>query len=400
MPAPFVPPGLDTNLGVRVNVSGASLQNQSGIGHDLAKLAALDELGVREVDGYRESWTEEESQAVRVLDVPWGNRFAFRDLMLGYTTNVAPPGAAPSTGGGVILGQPQGQFRRSLPAAHPEQPWLFASRVELMMGLGATVNNPNVFAQDIDGTLRLGPAGNQVFVPMIAYADTVNGLPGYGRYAVTYTARDYEVRSDAETLLQASGELSRYVSRFWTYSALMLPLGSLTSQLYFGGDAAKAATVIDPKDPAKARTVTLAGQNVPEAGAKIISMQQLTYVWHQVPDVPEDAIDACVGKVNGDWFDGAPGARRYAPGTLLCQPPLRERTPRSIVGRVSWTLTMKMDYRRAGWNFFPATDGNYYLAGFYNSQADAAAGKVPDRLVYEAADFNALFRAPAPVKYQ
>ncbi|MES2342329.1 MAG: hypothetical protein V4597_11670 [Pseudomonadota bacterium] len=382
-----------------INITPSNIQNQSDIGHGLAKLGEMPP-GIREVEGYKEYWTEDESQAIRVFDIQWSQRYAARDWFLGYTTNLAGPPVL--VVGSPLQPNPNGVLHRSLPAAHPEQPWLFASRMELMQGIGAMINNPQVFAQDVFGNFALDNLNQRIVLPMIAYHDTVNDFPGYGRYAVTYSARDYELRSDAEVQLQASGELSRYVSRFWTYSALMLPLGSLTSQLYYGGDLAKAATVIDPKDKKVPPTdkVTLAGQNVPEPGAKIIPMQQLTYKWHQVPDVPEAAIDNCVGHVNGATFDGAPGARAYPPGTLLCHPPQRERTPRSIVGRISWTITYRFDYRAQGWNFFPAADGQYYLAGFYNDRNDAVLGKVPDHLLYEGADFNALFKPPPPVKYQ
>jgi hypothetical protein len=346
--------------------------NQSGIGVSAAKTAAMPP-GWKELDGYRERWREDDMSVTRVWNGPWLGRKAFVDWLLGYSTTVADVSMDPEN--------TTYKLSRTLPAQHPEYPWLFASEVEDLSGVGAW-DEIAWLCRDRNGDPILdenGEIGDFVFAPSIRYYDSSSMSSAHScTLRVVYRHRDYELREDADAWERDEGELSRYVSRFFRVAILHLQLASLSTLLKF------------TEGPHE-------NTEIPEAGVKLFPTVQLTMVWNQVPDVPWDAINACTGHVNAETFDGAPGYRSYPPGTLLCQAPEVKRL-KSIVGRVIWEIIYRFDYRGsvlaadgtpATWNHFPAGDGQLYKAAF--------PAAVP---VYPSADFDSLFVAPAPVDYQ
>lgn len=373
-----IPPAFPPNPTLRTS----PYINESGYGQNLAKLAGT-LPGWREVDGYRERWREDDMSVWRVFNGPWADYKAFVDWLLGYSTTIPDP----FNPGGLLLS-------RTPPHQHPKFPWMFAWEVEELTGVGAWRDDPSVHIWDANGFALQGGDPLDVFGPhppienpIIAYFNTSGALGAQGENCcnvrVRYTHRDYEIRNDAAAWQQPTRELSRYVSRFFKPAIIHLPLARLTNNLKF----------IEGE---------FINQVIPEAGAKLLPTLQLTMVWHQVPDIPWDAFNACTGRINANAFDGAPGYRSYPPGTLLCQAPEVKRM-RSVTGRVIWQMTYRFDYRGnltalngapVTWNHFP--DG----AGVFAQARFPAGPQFPTgQPVYESADFDQLFRPPLPVSY-
>lgn len=331
----------------------------SGIGYNLAKHRAMP-FGVSEVEGYKETFTADgEQQAIRVFDVNWYTRKAFVDWVLGYTESLPDSSIY--------------RLSRTIPAQHPEYPWMYASSIELVSGIGKHRENPHIVVRDGNNNIVtdvwLGQVNDRIPVSMIAYDDS-EGLAGLARYSVVYRPRDYTILTDDDMTASgwAGNELSRYVSRTVTYAITTLPIPANTLQFTEG--------------PYNTR-------RIPEAGVRLFPTKELTYTWHQVPDVPDGAISDAQGLVNDGNFDGLGGAPTYPAETLLFQPPAVVRG-RMVNGRVSWTIAYKFLYRPTGWNKFPAPDGNDYRVG----KIDALV-----RGPYLVADFNLLFRPPTPKVY-
>lgn len=240
-------------------------------------------------------------------------------------------------------------------------------------------------------------AATRLVVPMIAYvtkpgsalaAPESYSMPpeytedGLARFRVTYRPLPYEVRTDrqmAQADWLSKGELERYVQREVNYSlkAFQVPAGQL--KFYEG---------------------PFVGTAVPAPGSIPFGIQELLYTWHDVPDVPENAIADCEGKVNANAFDGAFGAPTYPAQTLLCQAPKKFRIPRNVRGRVTWRIVYSFLYQPFGWNKFPGgTGGNNF--GFYGATIGGAAPAADgSNLIYKLADFASLFTQPVPIDYQ
>lgn len=364
--------------------SGGAKKNHSGIGHDLKKLALMPQ-GWNELDGYRESWKENDMKATRVFNGPWGNRKDFIDYLLGYST-----AELDVLSGNYFLS-------RIVPAQHPEFPWLYAIEVEELQGVGAYTNNPNAFVQDALGN----PVVQQVFDPERGKIPAVIPLGIIHYYdssslrdtssctlRVTYRHRAYEVRNDEDAYKQPTRELSRCVTREYHPAIEHLGLSRLTGRMFYS------------EGPAGTK-----GSNIPEGGVMRIPTMQLTMTWHQVPDLPWGAFQNCTGKINLNKFDGAPGYREFPAGTLLCHAPRVDRW-RSITGRIRWEIVYRFDYRGsvtafdgtpATWNHYPDSFGFFCAAGFYPNGFVDGGANVP---VYQSANFDELFKAVAPVSYQ
>jgi hypothetical protein len=338
-----------------------------GIAFGGATLPVIPE-GWVETTGYQEKCSQSDQEMIRVFQGPWTNRLTFVRWALGYSYNQPAPGppAAPTSG----------SLSRVPPINDPEMPWLYASECQLLEPQGAWGINPTVFEVDGNGNNFLDQNGNPILAGKIGYFETSTGTDAYtARYAVRFIPRLYEVRSDNEmlNLPNTQLELERWVERKTKYAMQVIQTpGTLT---------------FVPGTP-------VAGQPVSaNAALQYFPTQELQYLWYEVPDVPEDAIQACVGQVNSDPFDGARGAKLYPAQTLLCLPPDRERTPRTILGRVCWTLTYRFAYRPTGWNLFPnGVDQNFYLA--------TRDGTVNGTRLYAVANFAKLFTQPIPVSYQ
>jgi hypothetical protein len=238
----------------------------------------------------------------------------------------------------------------------------------------------------------INAAATRTMVPMIAYRgrDTTTGAPTadgsdptmprpLARYQVLYTPRMYEVRTDREmnealSLVGNSTELNRYVERDRTYSIKSFQILPSQALKFVEGD--------------------FIGQLVPAPGSRLFPITEFTYTWHHVPDVPEDAIDACQGRLNLEPFDGVFGWRLFAPGTLLMMSPHITRTPRNVRGRINHKIVFKFLFTPQGWNRFPDANGNMALATFGGVLNDST------KLVYKLADFTTLFTQPLPRDYQ
>jgi len=345
--------------------------NQSGIGQSFANFSSSDPW--QEVDGYKEHFRQDDIQVVRMFRVAWNLRGLFVNRMLGYSTSQQQ--TALQGGGSQVIYR----IKRVIPAQHPERPWLYADSVELMKGEGAIRNNANTFATDANGNIIDDTNSNAIALPMIEYFDQSGNGDGQALMAVRYTFRDYEILSDDDLVAQWQGnELGRWVTQTRKYSVQSLALPG------------KGVIFNDPNAPA-----AINGTLITQTGVGIIMpVVDYQYAWHQVPDVPEAAIDACVGFVNSQPFDGISGRRQFAPGTLLCMAPSTDRI-RTAVGRVAWEIKYHLLYRATGWNNYPASDGNFYRV---NRTSDGTtANGVP---VYPSADFSQLFGIPASVIYQ
>lgn len=391
--------------------------NQSGIGHNLAKLNAEAALSFFEVDGYREHFADGDIQATRVFDVPWGQRAAFVQYMMGYSTSTLVP--SPNAG----LTPASGKISRVIPAQHPLLPYLYASRCELILPQGAYGDDPNVVAVDgNNAVVQDFPLGDQFRpqadpgnltselisiagvpqpagfpdpaknlgkkqprrVQFIRYYDSSTGNDGLARYAVQYTPRMYTIRDDNELATWAATnnapgwapaallapEMGRYVEREIDYAAVNLPVPSGVLQFSEG---------------------PFAGQPIGQLGnVLIMGTMQLRHIWHEVPDPPIQQLMSCVGKVNSELFDGLDGFPSYPSGTLLCLAPRMTRY-RSATGRYRWRCQYNTVFRPQGWNNFPASDGNFYPV------VNKTTGNPP----YASTIFTtAFFLPPPPVTYQ
>ena len=377
--APVPGQGLTSAPGPLINTAFTPNVNLSHIAHYSGPNLAPPP-GWHEYDGYQEEWNSDTAQATRVFIGPWVTRQQLLIWALGFSYSIPDPNNPPSAnsnGGGILI--------RTLPAQHPEFPWLYAQSARLVRGIGAWANSPYVGPQDscgniaqASGNLPKGYVANPL--PMIAYFDQPTGSDANSAmYAVTYQPVDYEIRQTADPL---AGELSRFVSRTFTFSskAQIIP----ASRLYFtfGG-----------------------GKNfqVPEPGVWIFNAQEITYVWHDIPDLPLAAIGSCVGKVNSVPFDGAPGYDLYGPGTLLCLAP-ETRRKRNVVGRIVWDITYKFLHvdngdatTSRGHNYFPYFNNLGNSLSFEHATLD---GTDSGQELYARTDFNTLFTVPFPQNYQ
>jgi hypothetical protein len=345
------------------------LINQSSIGFRSAQLVQGE--GWYEVDGYKEHFRQDDIQAVRMFRVPWNQRADFINQFLGYSYSTAL--VAIGAGGGAVA---PGGIKRVLPAQHPERPYLYCDAVELVKGEGAIRNNAAVFVTDGNGNIVVDKQGNPTPVPMIEYFDQSGAGPGFGLYAVRYTARDYEIRPDEEI---AGVELPRWVTRIPKISAQTLPLPGKGIAFLNGPYATDPPTIIS--DP---------GQGI------VVPIIDWEYTWYDVPDVPYAGIFDCVGKLNAFDFDGVrTGYPKLPNRTLLCMTPTFQRF-RSPTGRVLWNIKYHFIQRtNSTWQQFPAPDGHYY--DVQRVLIDGTANGIP---VYGIADFDKLFIAPPPAEYQ
>src|SRR5437868_3609890 len=86
----------------------ATLQNQSGVGHSVAKLAAGSAFGFFDyaLSSYAEDWADGAGgQATRYLVGPWSEFNAWRLYMMGYTVNVPDLGGQLDAGGNYTRGK-------------------------------------------------------------------------------------------------------------------------------------------------------------------------------------------------------------------------------------------------------------------------------------------------------
>ena len=286
-----------------------SAPNLSGVVH---YAHALDDVIWREQPDYHEHWADNDQTCTRVFDVPW----YFKDQFTAFALGGAKSGAAE-------------KLSRALPWQHPTRPWLYATAVTLIKGVGATTIDPS-------------------FKNMLYFVDVGNSTEGYARLAVTYQSVDYYVLSDAAIVT----ELDRYVTRNYGYAveAVSLPGNAFTW----------AEGVIEP---------------IPAGNSKILHTQQLSYKWHGVPYIPRIAINACVARTNSVGFD------TYAATTLLCLPPDIYRYNNDL-GNPVVDITYKFVFRDVTWlKIYRGLSGGAVVNDFHLVTPD----------IYKRADFNTLF---------
>lgn len=371
--------------------SGAILNN-SGVGHNVAKLLAGVNFNYEDDGNYKEEWSPDIGQTVRRGMIgPWSQLIPFASYCMGYAVNKTDPDNPAA-----------GVLSRVIPVQHPKYPWLYCTSLELVQGVGAWLYDANCPVADGAGNPILGGAildagGNVVVdpntgeplatavapaIPFVFYAAGQGGTftDGAARVVLTYRALPYEVRTDEEVaaLGDGSGELSRYVHREETYAVQAQPIPA-TAQF----------TITDPQAPPG-----IAGTQFPGNPTIIQPTAELVYTWHSVPDRPIQAYLNCVGRVNSNPFDSPSwgGVMTYPPGTLLCMAWRTERR-RAVNGRIVFDIVYKFGYKFQTWNAFPnAKDLNYYVA------TTNFGGQ--NQTLYKYADFSQLFQMPAPVKYQ
>lgn len=332
-----------------VNQSGYTTNNQIG---------SIPLYG--EVDGYSEHISTTDGEAVRYFHVPWSSRLQFLQTMLGYSTNKG------------------GSISRQLPDNHPDMPWLWAVDYELVKGIGA---------------VGLGTSGLISYFNSDPGAQTL-GVGGVAHIKLVYRPLDFELYSDGDLgNIQADvPEMYRFVTRDSDYAVQALPLPAAANLLKFSQNPPSG--------------IALIGTPVNNgAGTKLFPTREVVYTWHDVPDVPDQIIDQCVGTVNDSTFDlpvpfnganvggyGSPNNGGYAPGTLLCMAPKKKRT-RSVVGRVQWTITYRFLYRPTGWNYFPYVDPNSGVLSFLQATFN---GQLNGPTLYGMSHFANLFTQPNP----
>ncbi len=377
-------PGFNPGAGGKIvnNPARPGAFQAGGIGLDAAKLLNTPSLEIRNY--YRERFSRDGSQEVTVrMGVPWSERKTFVDWILGYSTSIPIPGST------------QTLLTRQIPYQCPEVGYehLYANECNLIepQGVfgqaGIVPNDPNgqpiLVAQQGGGQVA-GVADWPAW-----YSDKVAGSSdGTAEYEVVFRPMpgSLAVRTDAQVaaIQNGQGELERYVEREKRSSLQGLPIpGGLfkfTNKVFGGGVAA------NPGDP------------IPTSAAFLLMPQQeLHYIWHEVPDEPRDAIGQCQGKVNTNPFDGAKGWPTYPQATLLCQAPPEVKAYRHTTGRLYWRIRYAFLYRKQGWNYYPDKKGQFVLVTS-DGNDDNQNGIV--RGMYEGADLNTLFQAPAPVVYQ
>ena len=378
-------------------ISEGSLLNLSGYQANYGAKLDTKPAGIEEYDGYTESADMTGQECVRYYKVPWGVKEDFKQWALGYSYNVA------------------GTLRRVTPINHPLMPWLFCQRVELDQRWGALGKDQLALAKGED-------------LPAYYNNDPTVGGYGFAGYKCTFRNLTWIVRSDIEQATKGSQPLSE-INRYVTRSEKMALQGQLIpqgNQLVFDDQALQ-----NPQLPIEVRN--LIGTAISSSGIqKLYPTKEVTYTWHEVPDVPEEAILACVGHVNQDVFDppwvtaaqpnqqpprlfdangkplpppqggfvvpgglyvgGALTNSGYPAGTLLMLAPDKEMHLNAC-GRYCWTLIYKFLYRPTGWNYFPAFNGQTYHARF---QADSLGNQGQE--LYPPADYNQLFTQPATPK--
>jgi hypothetical protein len=359
------------------------LVNNYPLGQNLTKLYLgqdFDYWDKADASDYSEEARHGEGlRIVRPMIGPWSQYRDFRNWALGYSIAVANP----SGSGGLI--------QRTIPSQHPKEPGAWCVACKLRKGIGAAILDPQCTVLDNNGNPLNAPifdpvSGNPIQnpltgqpyapgspcnLPFVFFAENRGGVffDGQAEVELTYATLTYEIRPDADAYANPLGELSRYVERTEMYA---VQAQSVPSQIQF--------IFNDPAAPSN-----IQGKQIPGTPFLIIPTKQLSYRWIDVPVVPEDAINTCIGTVNAKPFDGG-AYTTYPPGTLLMQAPVKRRM-QTALGAIVWEITYRFDYRQKTWNKFLAADRNYYTA-LANGQT-----------LFPSADWTGLFQVPAPVNY-
>jgi hypothetical protein len=255
----------------------------------------------------------------------------------------------------------------------------YCTSVDLDTPDGA-MGQDRVYEHDVEGNRTGGPDA------WINFYDSGSARnPLVCKYVVTFSQLPFDVRSDLEIQQSQCNapEMERYLERAPRGAIQSLPLPTnvlpiFTNQIspFQGGGVYN-----DPSGK-------IVGQSIPTSGAYILSLvEEMPYIWEQVPDPPWAAIAACEGCVNAATFDGARGWFSFTTGTVMCNAPLEKKRYRHASGRWYWRITYSFTWKPQGWNYFPVADGTY-LAVTFNGKP-----------LYPSADFTTLFQPGPPTAY-
>lgn len=383
-------------------------ENRSGYIRDadfVAKWAKIPdgvEFAWQDPSAFKEGWGEEDpGEATLLFWVPWGQKAAFKDWVMGGATRNFDN---------------TGLIDRITPLPHPDYPWLFALSAKIVANAGYMSFNPYVTTQPAAGK------GKQTAAAGLFSGDPSKAAWGKSLWEVVFRPRPYTIYSDElMDSVSADGkplsELHRYVSRSMTHAFQFLPIpqGSDTNSLRFVEGPYGVKVVTGSNNTATAT----AGQLVdPAAMNKFMFEGTAVYDWYFVPDINTDAFTSIEGTVNDDVFDppfqavdatgqtvkigGALLPGGFPRETLLCMAPTMKDI-RDRAGKVLWHISFRFLYRPQGWNHFPAADGKFWLAGF--NAGNPIPQVVPNKPVsfyfnppittfYDYTDFNRLFTLP------
>lgn len=350
-------------------------------------------------DQFRVEYALQGREITRVVDVPWGLQQQFVQDMRGYPTLV-PMGSGLS---------------RSIPDQFPQTkiPNMWCISARFIEGIGTPFVDsesgafdyyipqdapytdgqipPGGFSMDGDeddgededadddeGTEddEDGHPGN----PSSPIGAAPENAPyGYARYVLTYRRPFYDLLTDEEIANLPTdptqgpqGELNRYVERREEYAVENL---SIKGQSYYWADLSSAPPVGPPLLVAVNQDVVIR-QNT----------KLLCYIWHEVPAVPEPAIETCLDTINSVTFDG-----RYPPGTLLFQAPKKERME-DVNGNIVWRIVYTWLYLGAGHNNLYRNAMSGKQAGYYLVTTDGKATFTGTNSIYKSADHNTVFQ--------
>lgn len=313
-------------------------------------------LPFRILPEYREMMDRGQQQIIQHYDVPWNYRTYWVQAMLGdsYVDGV-------------------NRVRRSLPPSHPDYPHMIPTHCECLGGVGVPEGNASALLfvkRDNQGSIDDPPWG-------------------FARYSVTWSAVSFALRTDTEIdelsdeeaaqgtypfndtyppdLLdgrQVQGELWRYVTRQEDFATESLTLSSLSGM----------------------QTVETEPQPNGEVPAKVFPLREVTYTWHQVPQVPRGNIEACLGKANNCIFDVVTTVGGfYDAETLLFVGAkyLRSTTP---TGRLTYDIEYKWLYRPNGWRKV-LRPGDAFTFVYVTT-----TGTLAGTFVYDVVEMPRLFR--------
>jgi hypothetical protein len=310
-------------------------------------------LGLNKVDyteiieGYREIYRPNGNESVRILECNWNDRYGFIQDLIGY----------PKLDGFVA---PFTLFRR-LPEPHPELAYLYAVEADLLKGVGVP---------DISPDSNLIRFLNKVPTDPIPEPGTEEF--GRARFAVIYRWLPYVLAKDGDV----DSEIDRFVERRQTFSAENLGLPGNGFQFLTDYAAHNNNTLQD---------------NV----QRLLFTKELSYIWYQVPAIPEANIRNCIGKVNSMAFDtlgtvGLDGSPLGYPARtlLMIAPDIRPYS--STFGSLLYEIVYKFLYRPDTWTAaIRPGKAEFESVVFKNTGANHSAG---DYGPYLQADFATLFQ--------
>lgn len=314
----------------------------SGVFNSRGLQIAHNEYGVKDGDSPNEQFDMTSATATRILDVAWANRGIAAYQLLGYAVwNPINPSAP--------------VIQRYLPDFHPDFPWMVATKITNIKGIGA----------------RGWTTANGVKIARYQIA----------RITVQYEFPEYDLLYDDYT----TSEFDRYRTFEAKPAAeyLSVPLGSGRPYLTWSQGP---GSLTNPKRP------------FPGNVGFIVGTIDFHWKWLQVPfeALPFDDILGTIGRVNKTEFADCPA------GTLLLIGVDYKRN-NSPYGLRTWTIEYTARYNPRLHNNFYDFIGDAATGtgkGWYQASTDGtyhAPGSVTDgKLLFDEREFDDLFTPPPP----